>query len=238
MKMSYRHAWELVDSMNRQSSKPLVKLATGGRNGGGAHLTKEGEKATVLFWELYADFQTYLKLQQKRLACYGDRMSKGRKIYYVEEKKEDCHSFNEGEFLKYTEFINWLISKEGQQAIGFFKDSNGNALFIPMQNNDIPLPELEKISKLISALRDYGVKSAREYWEEYQSSTYDAPSLASWDAFMWFELVQDWELVGFLISGTDKAGRLVRSLQSCLQWYGQGEIDEILERLRLMSMVN
>jgi tungstate transport system substrate-binding protein len=30
-----------------------------------------------------------------------------------------------------TEFINWLISKEGQQAIGSFKDNNGNALFIP-----------------------------------------------------------------------------------------------------------
>jgi tungstate transport system substrate-binding protein len=29
------------------------------------------------------------------------------------------------------EFINWLISKEGQQAIASFKDSNGNALFIP-----------------------------------------------------------------------------------------------------------
>lgn len=36
--------------------------------------------------------------------------------------------------VKYNEameFINWLISKEGQQAIAWFKDSNGNALFIP-----------------------------------------------------------------------------------------------------------
>lgn len=29
------------------------------------------------------------------------------------------------------EFINWLISKEGQQAIASFKDKNGNQLFIP-----------------------------------------------------------------------------------------------------------
>jgi tungstate transport system substrate-binding protein len=29
------------------------------------------------------------------------------------------------------EFINWLISKEGQQAIASFKDSNGNLPFIP-----------------------------------------------------------------------------------------------------------
>ncbi len=36
--------------------------------------------------------------------------------------------------VKYQEallFINWLISKEGQQIIGSFKDKNGNALFIP-----------------------------------------------------------------------------------------------------------
>ncbi len=29
------------------------------------------------------------------------------------------------------EFINWLISKEGQQAIASFRDKNGNQLFIP-----------------------------------------------------------------------------------------------------------
>lgn len=29
------------------------------------------------------------------------------------------------------EFINWLISPEGQQAIGFFRDKLGNQLFIP-----------------------------------------------------------------------------------------------------------
>ncbi len=66
MKMSYRHAWELVDSMNRQSSKPLVEAATGGRNGGGAHLTEEGQKAIVLFWEVYSDFQSYLRRQDKK----------------------------------------------------------------------------------------------------------------------------------------------------------------------------
>jgi tungstate transport system substrate-binding protein len=36
--------------------------------------------------------------------------------------------------IKYKEameFINWIISKEGQQVIGAFKDKNGNPLFIP-----------------------------------------------------------------------------------------------------------
>lgn len=36
--------------------------------------------------------------------------------------------------VKYKEamkFVNWLISKEGQQAIAAFKDKNGNQLFMP-----------------------------------------------------------------------------------------------------------
>jgi len=61
MVMSYRHAWELVDSMNRQAVKPLVESATGGKGGGGARLTEEGEKAVSLFWKFYADFQGFLE---------------------------------------------------------------------------------------------------------------------------------------------------------------------------------
>ena len=50
MKMAYRHAWELVDSMNRQAKDPFVVLATGGKGGGGARVTEAGEKAINLFW--------------------------------------------------------------------------------------------------------------------------------------------------------------------------------------------
>lgn len=108
----------------------------------------------------------------------------------------------------------------------------------PMQNNDIPLPEVEKISKLIDALRDYAVKSARVSYEENLTDTYSAPCLASWDAFAWFELVQDREIIDFLTSGTRQAKLLVRSLQSCLQWYGQTEVDKILARIRVLSKIN
>ncbi len=37
-------------------------------------------------------------------------------------------------YAKYKEameFINWLVSKEGQDAIGSFKDKSGHQLFIP-----------------------------------------------------------------------------------------------------------
>jgi len=34
-------------------------------------------------------------------------------------------------YIEAMEFINWLISREGQQVIASFKDKNGNPLFIP-----------------------------------------------------------------------------------------------------------
>lgn len=42
MKMSYKHAWDLVEEMNRLFGKPLVSAQTGGRNGGGTELTPVG----------------------------------------------------------------------------------------------------------------------------------------------------------------------------------------------------
>jgi molybdate transport system regulatory protein len=47
--MSYRRAWVLVDELNHMFTKPLVDARLGGRNGGGAMLTKTG-KAVVTFY--------------------------------------------------------------------------------------------------------------------------------------------------------------------------------------------
>lgn len=67
MEMAYRHAWDLVDSMNSQSNKPLVEVATGGKGGGGARVTEAGEKAIELFLTLNEDFQTFLRREQTKL---------------------------------------------------------------------------------------------------------------------------------------------------------------------------
>ena len=34
-------------------------------------------------------------------------------------------------FKEAMEFVNWIISKEGQDVVAAYKDKNGNALFIP-----------------------------------------------------------------------------------------------------------
>jgi len=67
MEMSYRHAWELVESMNRQAPNPLVETATGGRGGGGTRLTDEGGNAVALFRKFYEEFQKFLTGQERLL---------------------------------------------------------------------------------------------------------------------------------------------------------------------------
>jgi molybdate transport system regulatory protein len=42
MNMSYKHAWDLVEEMNRIFGKPVVSAQTGGKQGGGAQLTPVG----------------------------------------------------------------------------------------------------------------------------------------------------------------------------------------------------
>ena len=67
MEMSYRHAWQLVDSMNRQSTQPLVVKNTGGKGGGGAELTEAGENAVETFWKVYDAFQLFLVRESRQL---------------------------------------------------------------------------------------------------------------------------------------------------------------------------
>jgi molybdate transport system regulatory protein len=60
MGMSYRHAWRLIDSMNRQIQKPFVVTSTGGKGGGGAEVTEHGERAIRLFRKFDREFRKFL----------------------------------------------------------------------------------------------------------------------------------------------------------------------------------
>ena len=67
MQMAYRHAWDLVDSMNRQAKRPFVELATGGKGGGGAQVTAAGKDAIKIFWQFHKDLEAFLKREEKKL---------------------------------------------------------------------------------------------------------------------------------------------------------------------------
>lgn len=52
MKMSYRQAWQMVKEMNDRAESPFVEKYMGGKNGGGARLTIEGEDAIKKYHDL------------------------------------------------------------------------------------------------------------------------------------------------------------------------------------------
>lgn len=70
IRMSYRRAWELVDSMNTQAASPLVVAAVGGRGGGGASLTEAGVEAVALFRRMELEFEIFAERQSKGVAAF------------------------------------------------------------------------------------------------------------------------------------------------------------------------
>jgi molybdate transport system regulatory protein len=55
LKMSYRRAWLLLQSVNGAFTEPTVMLTTGGRGGGGAALTPFGERLIAAYRGLEAE---------------------------------------------------------------------------------------------------------------------------------------------------------------------------------------
>lgn len=54
MGMSYRRAWNLVDTLNRYFQQPVVATSTGGSGGGGASMTPFGERMLATYRRIEA----------------------------------------------------------------------------------------------------------------------------------------------------------------------------------------
>ena len=50
--ISYKAAWDAIDELNNLATQPLVERSTGGRGGGGARLSAEGERVLRLYRRL------------------------------------------------------------------------------------------------------------------------------------------------------------------------------------------
>ncbi|HFK9197148.1 TPA: TOBE domain-containing protein [Escherichia coli] len=59
--ISYKSAWDAINEMNQLSEHILVERATGGKGGGGAVLTRYGQRLIQLY-DLLADGKTRLKV--------------------------------------------------------------------------------------------------------------------------------------------------------------------------------
>ncbi|MEB0048043.1 MULTISPECIES: TOBE domain-containing protein [unclassified Pseudomonas] len=52
--LSYKAAWDAIDELNNLAHKPLVERSVGGKGGGGAKLSSEGERVLRLYKKLQA----------------------------------------------------------------------------------------------------------------------------------------------------------------------------------------
>lgn len=60
MKMSYKKAWELVNSMNQQGPDLMVTPTVGGTGGGGSALSRTAKKAIEMFNMIDSENKEYL----------------------------------------------------------------------------------------------------------------------------------------------------------------------------------
>ncbi|TWI56746.1 molybdate transport system regulatory protein [Pseudomonas duriflava] len=58
--LSYKAAWDAIDELNNLAGQPLVARSVGGKGGGGARLTLEGERLLTLYRRLEALSATVL----------------------------------------------------------------------------------------------------------------------------------------------------------------------------------
>lgn len=66
MEMSYKHAWDLIKSMQEQAGESLVATSRGGRGGGGARLTRRGDELLAAFWAMQQRFELFLAAETAR----------------------------------------------------------------------------------------------------------------------------------------------------------------------------
>ena len=50
--MSYRRAWQLVESLNKSFNEPVVLTAVGGKRGGGTVVTEFGKRLVAQYHEM------------------------------------------------------------------------------------------------------------------------------------------------------------------------------------------
>lgn len=61
MNMSYKKAWDMVNALNEQCTKPIVVTATGGNKGGKTTLTEEGIELLKAYDKLQEKFQKFVE---------------------------------------------------------------------------------------------------------------------------------------------------------------------------------
>jgi len=68
MKMSYKKAWEIINTLNEQSAQPLILTQAGGSSGGGSFISEEAKELITYYKGLRERFKTFLKKESEKIA--------------------------------------------------------------------------------------------------------------------------------------------------------------------------
>lgn len=90
MGMTYKNAWDAVDSMNTAAGEPLVARSVGGRGGGGAQLTERGRQLVARFEQLERAHRAFLQSQQVPAGLDED-MALIRRIGMITSARNQFH---------------------------------------------------------------------------------------------------------------------------------------------------
>tara|TARA_B110000211_G_C13990701_1_gene513849 strand:+ start:321 stop:659 length:339 start_codon:yes stop_codon:yes gene_type:complete len=67
LKMSYKKAWTMVDSINKSAKEEVITKVVGGQGGGGAKITTYGKKLMAIFDDINSNCWVFLDEQLKKL---------------------------------------------------------------------------------------------------------------------------------------------------------------------------
>lgn len=67
LNISYKKAWQMLDSVNKSAKKPVTINNIGGKGGGGAELTEHGKALIKVFDDINKNCWTFLDEQLEKI---------------------------------------------------------------------------------------------------------------------------------------------------------------------------
>lgn len=96
--ISYRSAWEIIETLNNLSPRALVKRVTGGQGGGGAWLTDEGKSLVARYYTMQAEHTRFLSAVDRIFKNDGETYQLLKRINMKLSARNQWH----GEVVKLT----------------------------------------------------------------------------------------------------------------------------------------
>jgi len=138
--MSYKSAWEAVDTMNTLSIQPIVKRETGGKDGGGTTITEYGRKLIQTYEILRAEHAHFLqRLSQVTDIQSGEFKTIGRLAMQLSARNQiqgkvesiELGAVNAqvGLRLKSAALLVSVITKQATENLGLVVGEDALAIF-------------------------------------------------------------------------------------------------------------